>query len=282
MIEEFWNIPGWLVGAFYILAAGAAFLFILGFYDKFRIWSGGEDRDEELKGLNGLGLLRLSIAKFFSSDCLFAGRVLPRSKVRGVLLIGIMWSFLLLFLGTVGRSLNHYVLPFLSGGTWLFFSLILDLAGVVLLIGTVYGLYRRYLSQGERIATSLQDGVLLWLLLFTVLSGFFVEGLRIVVMNPWQFDWSPAGLAAGMLVSRIAGGDPSALKAAHWGIWTFHFLLSLAFIAYIPYSKSFHMFASQITTYLRARKMQKDALGTSSLGFVRTQDIDGSRALVKK
>lgn len=263
MVKEFWNMPDSLVVAFYCVAGLTAILFILGFYEKVRIWSRGEDQDEELRGITGFGLLWFSIREFFSGDCLFAGRVLPRSKIRGVLLIGIMWSFLLLFLGTVGRSINFYLVPFLGGGTWLLFSLVLDLAGVVLLIGTAYGLYRRYLAKGVRIASSLEDGLLLWLLLLAILTGFMVEGIRLVVTNPADFDWSPAGLAAGLIMKGMMGGAES-LKALYAGIWVLHSLLAFAFIAYIPYSKSFHMFASQITTYLRAKRTEKDGLALSA------------------
>ena len=93
MAVEFWNIPEGLIKAFYACAGLTVIIFILGFLDKARIWSKGMDADQELKGMGPLKLIWLSSIKFFSSDCMFAKRVFPRSVIRGLMLMGIMWGF---------------------------------------------------------------------------------------------------------------------------------------------------------------------------------------------
>jgi nitrate reductase gamma subunit len=235
MAAEFWNIPDGLIKAFYALAGLTVIIFILGFWDKVRIWSKGMDVDQELKGMGPVGLIWLSTIKFFSSDCMFAKRVFPRSIIRGLMLMGIMWGFLILLMGTAGRSLNYYFIQFLEGGIWLLFSLILDIAGFLLLVGTGYGLYRKYIGKPERMVKSSQDGILLGLLFLVVISGFFVEGIRIAALNPPAADWSPVGFACGALIKALVGAE--ALKPLYIGIWTIHFLFAFSFIAYIPFSK---------------------------------------------
>jgi nitrate reductase gamma subunit len=258
MVEEFWNIPDGLIKVFYALAAVAIIIFLLGFWGKVRLWSKGMDADQELKDMGPVRLIWLSIIKFFSSDCLFARRVFPRSVIRGLMLMGIMWGFTILFLGTTGRSLNYYILQFLQGNVWLLFSLVLDIAGVLVLVGTAYGLYRKYIGKPERMVESTQDGILLWLLFVTIVSGFFVEGLRLAVVNPPAADWSPVGFVFGAVTKAVIGIN--ALNALHIGVWTIHFLFAFAFIAYIPFSKYEHIFAAQISTYLFEEKWKDKAI----------------------
>ena len=93
MVAEFWNIPKGLISVFYVFAFATVIIFVLGFWDKMRIWSKGMDVDHELKGMGPAGLIWLSIIKFFSPDCLLAKRLFPRSFIRGLILVGIMWGF---------------------------------------------------------------------------------------------------------------------------------------------------------------------------------------------
>jgi nitrate reductase gamma subunit len=255
MVTEFWNIPSGLVSVFYVLAFATIIIFFIGFWDKTRIWSKGQDADQELKGMGSIGLIWLSITKFFSSDCLFARRVFPRSIIRGLMLMGIMWGFTILFLGTAGRSLNYYILQFLEGGIWLLFSLVLDIAGFMLLVGTGYGIYRKYIGKPDRMVKSTQDGILLVLLFLVVISGFLVEGIRIAALNPPASDWSPVGFACGAVIKALVGAET--LKSLYIGVWVVHFLFAFSFIAYIPFSKYEHIFAAQITTYLFEEKWKE-------------------------
>ncbi len=255
MAEEFWNIPNGLVTALYVLSGVTVIIFIKGFWDKIRLWSKGMDADQELKGMGPVGLMWLSITKFFSSDCLFAKRVFPRSILRGLMLMGIMWGFTLLFLGTTGRTINYYIFQFLDGGIWLLFSLVLDMAGILVLIGTGFGLYRKYIGKPERMVKSTQDGILLSLLFLVILTGFIVEGIRIAVLNPPSADWSPVGFVFGAVIEALTGAK--VLNTLHIGAWTIHLLLALSFIAYIPFSKYEHIFASPISTYLFEEKWKE-------------------------
>ncbi len=269
MATEFWNIPNGLIIVLYVLAIVTIIIFLLGIWDKLRIWSQGKDVDQELEGMGPIGLIWLSFTKFFSSDCLFARRVIPRSVIRGVMLIGIMWGFTLLFLGTVGRTINHWGFQFLDGGIWLLFSLVLDIAGAALLIGTGFGLYRKYIGKPERMVKSTQDGILLWLLFLVILSGFFVEGMRIIISKPSWADWSPVGLLFGVVIKGILGEN--ALNGFHVTLWIFHFLLAFCFIAYIPFSKYEHMLAGQITTHLFENKWKEKEIPRD---WVLTKEIE--------
>ncbi len=252
MAPEFWNIPKGLITVFYGLAAVTIIVFVIGVWDKTSIWSRGRDVDQELKGKGSVGLIRLSITTFFSPDCLLAQRVFSRSILRGLMLMGIIWGFTALFAGTIGRTVNYWIFPFLEGGVWLSFSLVLDVAGASVLIGTGFALYRKYINKPERMVKSTADGMLLFLLFFVIFTGFCVEGIRIIVLNPPSADWSPVGYAFGGAIKVLVGEN--AWGALHQGAWVIHVLLAFFFIAYIPFSKYKHIFASQITTHLSKNK----------------------------
>ena len=161
---------------------------------------------------------------------------------------------------------------FLDGGVWLLFSLLLDIAGVVVLVGTGFGLYRKYIGKPERMVKSTQDGILLSLLFLVIFSGFLVEGIRLAALNPPAADWSPIGFAFGGVVKALFGAK--ALSALYIGIWTIHFLFAFSFIAYIPFSKYEHIFASQISAYLFGNKWKEKEIPSD---WVFTEEIKRRR-----
>lgn len=255
--KDFWNVPNSGVTILWVFSGIVLITLFIGLWSKTRIWSTGKDTNISLKGLGPWGLLCISLTKLFSSDCLFARRVFPRSKLRAILLVGIIWGFILLFLGTVGRTINNFIFHFLYDQVWLTFSFILDMAGLFLMIGTIFGLLRRYVWKPEKIATSIRDGVFLFWLFFVIFTGYLVEGTRIIVLNSPAMDWSPVGYVFGIGVLWASGSNTETLKSVHLTFWIAHMLLSLFFIAYIPFSKGFHIFASQITTSLAAQRKEE-------------------------
>jgi nitrate reductase gamma subunit len=169
-----------------------------------------------------------------------------------MMLLSIVWSFVVLFIGTVLITLEHYLdLGFLlRGRVYLWFSLVLDIAGGLLTLGIIAALIRRYALPGERRLSGFDDAVFLLLLLGVVLLGFTVEGLRLALLEPRGYDWSFMGAVfAVMLKASLPQGS---LEGAHRVAWLAHGVLAMAFVAYIPYSKAFHLFAAQITTRLSA------------------------------
>lgn len=255
--EVYWNIPQEVLPFFYVGAAVSALMFSLGVLNRVSVWVQGQDDERsELSGRGWSGLLVLSLTKLFVQDCMFAKRIFSRSVLRGVMLILIIWSTLALFAGTVLVFLDHYLHLnfFLRGNVYLVFSLVLDVAGLAFLIFIVFALFRRYVIRPERMILSLEDGAILILLLLIGVGGFAVEGLRLAVLRPENMDWSPVGYAFAQAFSSFYGGNLEGLKRAHAMAWITHAIISFTFIAYLPFSKMFHLFASQITTSVAAQR----------------------------
>jgi len=190
----------------------------------------------------------------------------------------IFYGFTLLFIGTATITLQYDILEplfgvrFWYGRFYLVFSLVLDLAGVALIAGLLYMMVRRgwlkppkldYArpdrSPGDpdfdRPQYRREDWAFLWLLLIIGATGYVLEAARLVWLqgraDVWDTRWwSPVGalLAAAL---RGVGLGPAGGGALRHGLWWFHGLIALGFIALIPYTKVKHVFTAMGSLMVR-------------------------------
>lgn len=243
--EAFIFIPGSFKSFFYLLSLLAIAVFFSGLYLRFSSWLRGKgDTNDFLNGrLSVAGLILLSLRYFFSSECLLARRVMNKNRLRGVMLILIYWGFTILFFGTVVVGIDHYLrLNILRGSFYLIFSFLLDLSGFAVLIGCVFYISRR-LILSKNLVSGWDDLPVLVIMAIIVLSGFMVEGARLSIKEPSLMDLSPVGAIFSIVLRKIGVS-----KEIYLILWSSHVLFALLFIALIPFSKQFHMFAAQITT----------------------------------
>ena len=183
----------------------------------------------------------------------------------------IFYGFVLLFLGTATITLDYDILGplfgvhFWHGEFYLWFSLVLDVAGVLLTAGLLYMMYRRgwlkppkldYTRPDrqpgdpdyDRTHYRREDWAFLWTLILIVLTGYVLEAVRLVWLadkpDVWTTRWwSPAGaaLAEGL---RAVGMSTTAGGVVRQNLWWFHGLLALTFIALIPFTKVKHIFTA--------------------------------------
>ncbi len=201
-------------------------------------------------------------------------QVLSQSRLLRVPVAGtahglFFWGFFLLFIGTCLIVIQAdftdplFGVRFLQGTFYKFFSLILDLAGLVAIV-MLGGLFvRRYLVRPSGLETGRDDAIMHGLLFAILLSGFVLEGARMAVTemgSPLAY-WSPVGLVFAKGLARM---DESSLRTLHTGIWWIHLLMSLGFIALIPFTKFRHIFTTS-ANYLFADRRPKGALATLDL-----------------
>jgi Fe-S oxidoreductase len=115
----------------------------------------------------------------------------------------------------------------------------------MLLAGILWALIRRYVQRVPRLERHLEDALVPAWLLLVGLTGFMVEGLRLVSQQPAWAQWSFVGVWVGSLFS------PAVAKDLYPYLWWGHAVLSLSFIAAIPYTKLFHILAAPAGTYLQ-------------------------------
>lgn len=242
-IPALWRAP------FYIAGALAVLLALGGTWARVRLW--GLGRDDGRGPLAGAGLARLvwlSLTKIFAPDCLFARRVFARSRWRGWMVIAFVWGSLALA-AAVLLSLGFYVanraMP-AALDRWA--SPVLDAAGSIVLLGLLAALGRRYLFPPQHWISVSADGALLIFFTLTVFSGLLLEGVRLAGAG-WEAAprW-PVGAGLGA-VFGLLNWRPEVWNRLYLATYLAHAGFGFGLTAYLPFSKLFHLAASQITTF---------------------------------
>jgi len=236
--ELYWNIHGWVL--LYLLMVISLTIFAYGFYRRYRLWRLGrpEVRWDQLKE-------RLWSLLAYG----FGHRRILRDPYPGLMHFLVFWGFVVLFIGTLLVAVQADLhLPILYGTFYLYFSLFLDIFGILATLGIIIAAFRRYGQRPDRLDSGLDDALtLLWLFLILA-SGFAVEGLRIAATHdPWA-SWSPFGLFFARL---FAGLSRAGLVVTHRWLWWIHLVLAMGLIAYLPYSKLLHILVSPANQFFR-------------------------------
>lgn len=130
-------------------------------------------------------------------------------------------------------------------------SLALDLIGLAAIAAVILAIYRRYVTRPSRLDNQAEDLIALILILFILLTGFTLEGLRLSVIGKDAQAWAPLGKAAAALLG-LTGMSASAKGLLAMLIFRIHFFLVLGTIAYVPYSKLFHLISSPMNMIFRS------------------------------
>ncbi|MCH7668986.1 MAG: 4Fe-4S dicluster domain-containing protein [Acidobacteria bacterium] len=187
-------------------------------------------------------------------------KTLMRDPGAGIMHAAIYYGFVVLFIGTVTLEIDHLLptsIQFLNGRVYQVYSLILDTAAVVFLVGVAMAYLRRYVARPWRIRskTRPEDFWILTLLAAIGVSGLLVEGARIQVIGvpDWE-SWSFVGTAiAGLIPSTVASG-------LHQIFWATHALLFLVFLVMLPTTKLRHAVTSPVNMALGPRERPKGAM----------------------
>jgi nitrate reductase gamma subunit len=123
----------------------------------------------------------------------FIHRRILRDFYPGSMHALLFWGASLLLLGTAVDVIDHYIasqlgVPFLHGNTYLAFSFLNDLGGIMLLIGVLIAFLRRYIQKPQRLDNILDDATALTFIFVIVLTGFILEGLRIQITAAQSTD----------------------------------------------------------------------------------------------
>lgn len=200
------------------------------------------------------------------------------------------WGFFLLFIGTCLIVLQadftdlFFGVKFLKGRFYLFFSLVLDIAGAVAIIMLAGLFVRRYFLKPAGLETRREDAVIHGLLMVILLTGFVIEGARMAVteLGTDLALWSPVGL---LFAKALAGIGEGGQRALHAGLWWLHLLLALGFVAMLPFTKLRHILTTSINyvfvdhgpkgglVTLDMEDEAAESFGVASLGDLTWKDI---------
>ena len=254
---------------FYVLAALATIAFLVGIGLRLRKYLRGRHEDR-FRSLPAFVRQAVSGVRATATN----ETVRRRDTYAGVFHAAIMWGFIVLFIGTVILTIDTDIVGviapqdhFFWGAFYIVYSFILDVLGLGMLVGLAAMAWRRArfhkpqldyrrvdlgAARTDRRPFAVGDWVFLgWLGLLGV-TGFVLEALRIVGHRfPWFEVYSPVGYAAGRVFAAL-GLSPDTALGLHLGLWWFHAITALAFVAYIPYAKAIHILADGANLALRS------------------------------
>ncbi|MBM9535955.1 heterodisulfide reductase-related iron-sulfur binding cluster [Desulfobulbus alkaliphilus] len=249
--EIYWNVgQGFTtLGPMYFLVLVTLSVFVYGFIRRWRVYRLGQPLNRtDHRGARLKSML---------SHVLLQTKVL-RVQGPGTMHALFFWSFFILFLGTILIVLQadftdlFFDVVFLKGNFYKFFSLTLDLAGLVALCMVAGLMIRRYLLRPPGLITGRDDLIMHLLLLTILITGFLIEGARMAVteLGTPLAIWSPVGL---VVAKALSGLGEEALRTLHVLIWWLHLVLALVFIALIPFTKLRHIFTTSANSFFADR-----------------------------
>lgn len=229
------SIPGQLIFALVILVTAVAFWVPV--IRRIRIIRAGRPDGRFNHILQRLGS---ALSKILLQRCtLRSERVMT-----GFMHVFIFYSALTFDTMTINHTLEGFFPDFHlfgNGGFGLFFSLLVDVMAILVLIGICFFAVRRFIIRPKAYRTTPLDSAVIYVALVLVTISYLYFEAFAIAHHPGTERLAFLG---GALASSIAGSMTPAAIATHFQIgWWSHILLVFGFIAYVPHSKYFHMFA---------------------------------------
>ena len=244
--------------AFIVTIVLSVGVFLFGTFYNILLWMRG-------KGLTGtperrmfrllLGSVRFvfsrriaKITSVFAKDALYLSKLRGRSVTRWsmhlLILGGFVFTFALDLVVTFSLDVVRYQ-PMINESGWAKLwvrDFAFDLAGLMMLVGLMIAAVRRFALRPKIVRTELPDAVSVLFLLAVVAGGFILEAIGISGKIPGHGTDNSYSFV-GSLISMAM---PSSVGAYYDQAWLIHGIMSALLIAYIPFSKLFHMIATPV------------------------------------
>jgi len=262
--EVFWNAHSF-EPLLFLFTAVALVIFCYGVYRRWLLWKamGKEEiRWDQIplrvKSLFVNGFLQLRTWKDAYPGIM-----------HGLIFFGF---FVLIFGAAFDAGEFHITEPlfdwaFLRGTFYLNFSFLMDLFGLLVLIGVLMAAYRRYIQKPDRLGykgtsdNTPDDAIALLLIGGIIVTGFLIEALRIhatliegIGPDKATPTWETASFVGWTVAQAFSGMDVETAKTWHKICWWTHTFIALGFISYIPYSRLLHIITTPANHFLLSLK----------------------------
>ena len=237
--EIYGNIGPTAKVLFYFLAIISVGIFAHGIWKRWSLWQIGKDSREPVDWKASASRL---VNRVFSQSTVRSG---VRKKKAGRFHSMMFAGFCVLFIGTCLVALEEYShMLFGEEGKNLFhkgiyfvvYEIFLDTFGLLYTIGAGWFLVRMLRKGGgDSVEYRKSDYFLITSLLIIGLSGYWIEGLRII-REDTPYPWiSYVGNSFAYLF-RALGVNETNVSLVHFIVWWGHGILVFAFIASFPYT----------------------------------------------
>ncbi len=278
--QVFWNAEYFEPVLFFFTAIALAIM-AYGFYRRWRMWKAMGKPEPENRFAN-----RNERLKYLLKNVVLQANT-SKEIYPGIMHGLIFFGFFVLIWGAAFDATEFHITEplgwaFLRGNFYLVFSLIMEIFGLCVLIGTFMAIDRRYLTKPDRLGykgksdSEADDAIVLLLLAGIILTGFIIEALRIHVTKPSWEVWSIVGFAVSKMFAGV--GSETAMAMHKW-TWWIHACMSLGFIAFIPYSRLLHIYTTPANQYMKTMQPVgqiepiRDFENAESFGVGQVQDF---------
>jgi Fe-S oxidoreductase/nitrate reductase gamma subunit len=273
----FWHFPAWLQAVWYLLAVASVAVFAYGAIRplaKYRRGKGGAWPPCPWRQMSGRLWSGLRLAMSHRT-------IARRDRTAGLGHAAIFYGFLVLFAGTVVLGFDTDLTEpifgwgYFHGDFYLVYKEVLNLFGTVLIAGLLVMMVRRARRPFDRSIYRRGDWAFVLILLTIALTGFLLEGVRIAMDAP---GYSVTQFGGWVVAQALSGLPESILAGARHGLWWFHGLLAIVFVASIPYTKASHMLTSYLSLSLRdplaGKRLQPAPVAEGeSVGYATLEDF---------
>jgi Fe-S oxidoreductase/nitrate reductase gamma subunit len=243
-----WDMPLGLEVLWYVLAAISVAVFLYGVGRPLLRYRRA-NRD-------GLPPLReLPRRTWEATRTLYAhAQIARRDAYAGWAHRGIFYGWVALAIGTVIVGLSNDVFKplfgeqFYKGDFYLACKALLNLLGTALIAGLLAMMLRRAIVRPRKLTYGAGDWVFVVSLLVIALTGYLLEGVRMAMEDP-GYDLVQFG--GWVAAQPFEGASQATLADWRHGLWWFHGLLAIVFVASIPYTKAAHMLTGYASSILR-------------------------------
>ncbi len=248
--DNFVFIPSWQVVFLYASLSVATAIAVYLFYRRFKVYG----VKQTWKGLWAAARGNLGT---FAKGGLLQKKIAQRAQ-GGVLHILIFYGTVALFIGTTlvffdSDLLKPFGIKLLQGDFYLYYKVVLDVFGVLFVVGIVYALFRRLALRPSYLHSNGGDYVILLGLLYMGLTGFVLEAIRLALTDvPWA-NWSVVGYPLSLALAPYATNQ-QLFENVYRVLWLGHSLVAFAMVASIPYSTLYHIPASAVNMLVAPKK----------------------------
>jgi Fe-S oxidoreductase/nitrate reductase gamma subunit len=196
-------------------------------------------------------------AREFIIHALVQDRVL-KNIYPGIMHFMLFWGVTIQILGTIINLMQQelflpFVIDFPRGNAYLWFELIMDVAGGMILLGGLMALFRRAALRPRTLESRWDDWYAIGLLLLIPFLGFSSEGFRILITQPEWRNWAPIGnlFAGAFSTMQIEEG---LINPVHQVLFWAHVISGLVFVGSIPFTKLRHLVTGPLNIVLRPER----------------------------
>jgi Fe-S oxidoreductase/nitrate reductase gamma subunit len=295
-VESYGNQIGFLI---YMCALTAVLILLIGLYRSARVWFHGTYDREDQRFLSFIFTLIKRVIKNILSRS-FPRRVFygigagitkrkSMQKTSFIVHTMIMVGFIGSAIATISLTIHEYLFheELLVGVLYLLLNILAETSGVLLFIGTTIALARRYIREKDYYdRAGFEDLVLLLLLLWISISGFFVEATRIlyglnnlpidiygVEYTNINFEWTaPIGMVLAFILQGVLEANGQ-IFAVHIFFYLTHLICILTVAIILTFSKFFHTIAGLANIVLADMNTPVGKLNFDADGISKIEDF---------